>query len=175
MMDGVEIRESRPADRDALEDLYGAAFPDEDLIALLRELLAEADGVFSFVAVRGAALLGHIAFTVCGLAGRREKVGMLAPLAVRPEVQRQGLGGALIGEGLRRLKGEGVTRVQVLGDPAYYGRHGFAPDDDIAPPYDLPPAWRTAWQSISLRDGAPRLAGKLSVPKPWRRPALWAP
>ena len=175
MSSGIEIRESLPTDGKALEDLYPAAFPDEDLLPLLRELLSEKDNVFSLVAVSEGMLVGHIVFTTCGIAGRREKVGLLGPLAVSPAVQRQGIGRTLIQVGLKRMQSEGATQVHVLGDPAYYGRFGFEPDSGVTPPYDLPPEWQTAWQSISLRSGKPRLVGMLSVPKPWRQAALWAP
>ena len=175
MRSGFDIRESLPTDREALEDLYPAAFPDEDLIPLLRDLLSEEDGVFSFVAISNGVLVGHIVFTMCGIAGRGEQVGLLGPLAVHPDVQRQGIGSALIQEGLSRLKSEGAAQVQVLGDPAYYGRFGFQPDGNVAPPYDLPREWQTAWQSLSLQGTKHGFSGTLSVPKPWRQPALWAP
>lgn len=175
MRSGFDIRESLPTDPEALKDLYPAAFPDEDLIPLLRDLLSEEDGVFSFVAISDGMLVGHIVLTMCGIAGRGEKVGLLGPLAVHPDVQRQGIGTALIREGLNRLKSEGAAQVQVLGDPAYYGRFGFQPDDNVTPPYDLPGEWQTAWQSLSLLGTKPGFGGTLSVPKPWRQPALWAP
>ena len=65
--------------------------------------------------------------------------------------------------------------VCVLGDPAYYGRFGFEPDDRVAPPYPLPQEWRSAWQSLSLCGNDRPARGTLSVPPPWRQPALWAP
>lgn len=175
MSNEIDIRKSQPTDRTALEELYRLAFPDEDLVPLLRELLNEEHGVFSFVATSDAEPVGHIVVTMCGVGGHREKVGLLGPLAVSPRVQGRGIGSALIREGLRRLKGEGAVQVQVLGDPAYYGRFGFQPDNDVSPPYEIPREWRTAWQSIVLRDKEPGLAGTLTVPQPWRRPALWAP
>lgn len=171
----IDIRESSADDEDALEDLYRQAFPDEDLIPLVRDLLSEEDGVLSLVAINEGALVGHVAFTMCGIEGQNAKVGLLAPLAVSPQFQKQGIGSALTRAGLARMKGEGVTRVQVLGDPAYYGRFGFAPDDSVKPPYDLPPEWQSAWQSVKLDDAAQSLGGRLSVPEPWRQPALWGP
>jgi hypothetical protein len=43
-----------------------------------------------------------------------------------------------------------VGKVLVLGDPAYYGRFGFAKETAIQPPYPLPEAWDGAWQSLVL-------------------------
>lgn len=174
MSNDVTIRESLPSDREALEALYPAAFPDEDLLPVVRDLLSEEEGVLSLVAVSGDTIVGHVAFTMCGVEGRGEKVALLAPLAISPGVQRQGIGTALVHEGLNRLKREDVVRAQVLGDPAYYSRFGFQPDSDVKPPYALPQEWLSAWQSVSLQGEKPHLHGTLSVPEPWRHPALWA-
>jgi predicted N-acetyltransferase YhbS len=53
--------------------------------------------------------------------GRTHALG-LAPLAVLPEVQRSGVGSALVRHALAQL---GDACVVVLGDPAYYGKFGF--------------------------------------------------
>ena len=175
MSNGVTLRESSPTDWAALEVLYPAAFPDEDLLPFLVELLREDRGVLSLVAVFEQAVVGHIAFTMCGLEGRSEKVALLGPLAVSPQHQRRGIGSSLIREGLGRMRDERVTRVLLLGDPAYYVRFGFAADGAIAPPYPLPSEWQAAWQSLSLQEPDRDLQGTLSVPRPWRQAALWGP
>ena len=100
---------------------------------------------------------------------------MLAPLAVDPSWQRQGIGSAVVRTGLRRLEEAGVTAVCVLGDPGYYGRLGFVPETSIEPPYALPPEWDGAWQSQQLVETMTPCEGKLSVPTQWLQPALWAP
>jgi len=159
---------------DDIAALYAAAFPQEDLMPLLRALAGRED-VLALVARIGAAIVGHVAFTRCGLAGWPGAVALLGPLAVAPDRQRRGIGGALAREGLKRLAGQGIARVQVLGDPAYYARFGFHPDAEVAPPYPLPEAWRAAWQALVLGGGAAPDAGVLEVPAPWRRPSLWGP
>jgi putative acetyltransferase len=168
------IRRAEPADTPDIEALYAAAFPQEDLLPLLRDLSA-LDGVLSLVALHGAAITGHVAFTPCGLDGAAERLALLGPLAVAPSLQRRGIGRALVGDGLARLGAAGIRRVLVLGDPAYYGRLGFGPEASVAPPYPLPEAWRGAWQSLDLGAGGTPPSGTLTVPPPWRRPALWAP
>lgn len=175
MTDKLEIRESGPSDVAPIEKLYPAAFPDEDLLPVVRALLKEAPAVLSLVAIADNMLAGHVIFTPCAIGGRDDKVALLAPLAVAPARQRQGVGSAIVNAGLQRLENAGVAHVFVLGDPAYYGRFGFAPDDSVAPPYPLPEEWRSAWQSLSLRSDAPPLSGKLFVPQPWRQQALWGP
>ena len=54
-------------------------------------------------------------------------MAILAPLAVVPDAQGQGIGGALIEHGLSLLQRSGVGLVFVLGHPGYYPRHGFEP------------------------------------------------
>ncbi|MDA4847790.1 GNAT family N-acetyltransferase [Hoeflea poritis] len=175
MTDAIEIRDSMPDDLRAIETLYPDAFPDEDLLPLVKSLLAETQSILSLVAIADGAFAGHVVFTTCGVSGASGKVALLGPLAVASSRQRQGIGSALIREGLRRSADAGMHRVLVLGDPAYYGRFGFAPDEYVAPPYALPDEWRGAWQSVDLPGNTQSPRGKLEVPPPWRHRALWTP
>ena len=174
MTEALEVRESRPSDLPVLETLYSTAFPDEDLLQLLRDLLGEKSGVLSLVGLADNAVVGHVAFTLCNLVKRPEAIALLGPLAVTPERQRQGVGSALVRAGLSNIENSAAL-VCVLGDPAYYGRFGFTQEEHIAPPYPLPDAWQSAWQSLRLTQDAPPLSGTLIVPVPWRHQALWAP
>lgn len=173
MTDRIEVRESQPSDLAAIETLYPDAFPDEDLLPVVRDLLKEDAIVLSLVAMADGALAGHVVFTECGLAGRPDKVALLGPLAVASARQRRGIGSALVRAGLQHLEAAGTSQVYVLGDPAYYGRFGFESDDGVAPPYPLPEEWQGAWQSLGLGGNKPPLQGELSVPRPWRQAALW--
>jgi putative acetyltransferase len=175
MIEEIEIRESLPGDVASIEQIYPDAFPDEDLQPLVRELLREESIVLSLVGIVDRALVGHVIFTTCSIAGKTDQVSLLGPLAVAPAWQRRGIGRALVREGLQRLENAGVIQVYVLGDPAYYGRVGFEPEAGVAPPYPLPKEWRGAWQSVRLQNAERPLYGKLSVPSPWLQPALWAP
>ncbi len=175
MIGKTEIRESLPSDVALIEKLYPSAFPDEDLLPLVMELLKEEPIVLSLVGIADKDLVGHVVLTTCSIAGGTDKVALLGPLAVAPARQRQGIGSAIVRAALQRLKNAGMSQVYVLGDPAYYKRFGFEPDDGVTPPYPLPEEWRGAWQSFSLRSSKPHLHGKLSVPQPWRQHALWAP
>lgn len=174
MTDEIVLRESVAGDIAALERIYRDAFPDEDLLPLLSQLLDDPSLGLSLVALSEGAVAGHAYFTNCTVAGGRGKLALLGPVAVVPALQGRGIGGALVRKGLDRMKKAGIVRLCVLGDPAYYGRFGFAPETEIMPPYPLPDAWHDAWQSIGLRDGETRRRGALSVPTPWRNPALWS-
>jgi putative acetyltransferase len=177
MADAVTPQTCRSDDLAAIEVLYQDAFPDEDLVPLVRALLANRDDVLSLVTRdrNGEDVTGHGAFTHCGIVGAEDRVALLGPLAVASARQGQGIGEALIRDGLRRLGEAGVQRVFVLGDPAYYGRFGFTTEPNVRPPHPLPEEWREAWQSISLNETKPSEPGTLSVPAPWRQPALWGP
>lgn len=167
-----EIRDAYSADQAGIEEIYPAAFPDEDLVPLVRSL-STAPQALSFVAVTDGSVVGHMAMTVCGVESSGSTVALVGPLAVAPGSQRLGYGTALIQAGIQRMEQSGCSLVCLLGDPAYYGRHGFAAEADVLPPYPLPAVWTAAWQSLPLSN--PRPKGQLVVPGPWRDRALWSP
>jgi putative acetyltransferase len=169
----TRFRESRQSDMDAIMLLYRDAFPTEELRPLVRELLSGNFGVLSLVAVSEEEIVGHIAFTPCGMGGESPEIALLGPLAVASATQRKGIGSALIREGLRQLEQLGFSRVQVLGDPAYYRRFGFLPDYAVSAPYELPAEWHEAWRFLSIGEENSRISGKLDVPLPWRKASLW--
>lgn len=174
-MHAIEIRQSRSDDMASIEKLYPAAFPDEDLLPLVRHLLADEPGILSLVAEAGDATVGHILFTLCAITGSESRAALLAPLGVAPEWQRKGIGSTLIREGLEQLERDGVAHVYVLGDPAYYGRSGFRTETGVAPPYPLPEEHRDAWQSLCLTSAPLPGHGTLVLPQVWMQPALWGP
>ena len=79
------------------------------------------------MAEQEGAILGHILFTPARIEdGMAETNGMgLAPLAVLPSHQRQGIGSALVRTGLAQLRAAGVLFVAVVGHPRYYPKFGF--------------------------------------------------
>ncbi len=175
MISTLEIRESRPGDATGIEQLYVDAFPNEDLLPLVRELLGFGQSVISLVGIRENVIVGHISFTFCHVEGGKDKVALLAPLAVTPTLHKQGIGSTLIQTGFKHLKNSKIGYVFVLGDPAYYSRFGFKAEDKVTTPYPIPTEWRGAWRSIKLRDAEAPHEGRLTVPEPWRRVELWAP
>lgn len=128
MSAGVSIRAATPADRDAIRTVEEAAFGRKDEALLVDALVAAGDAVLELVAETGGRIVGHILFS--RLTVERPQGGFaavaLAPLAILPDVQRQGIGAALVEEAHRRLRAAGESLSVVLGDPAYYGRFGYA-------------------------------------------------
>ena len=104
-------------------------------------------------------------------------ISILGPLAVMPDVQKQGIGGKLIQKGLEILSTSGVDLVFVLGHPTYYPRFGFKPAGELGfePSYPIPEKNADAWMVQELRPGvigsfSGRVicADSLDDPKYWR-------
>ena len=89
--------------------------------------------------------------------------GILAPLAVVPDVQRQGVGGLLLQAGLRLLGVSGIRLVFLAGYPDYYTRHGFEPayPYGFTPPFPVSPT--EAWMVHSLQPGVLGATGGLVI------------
>lgn len=123
----LSIRPEGPADADAIRRVLEAAFLDVREARLVALLRAAGHLDISLVAEEDRALVGHIAFSPVRIEG--EAVGGiglgLAPLAVRPDHQRRGIGGRLVHEGLAACERAGCGFVVVLGETAYYRRFGF--------------------------------------------------
>jgi putative acetyltransferase len=120
------IRPEQPGDADAIRAVQEAAFPTPAEGALVDALRRSGRLTLSLVAVAHDQIVGHVAFSPITVTGREVGHG-LAPLAVLPGRQRQGIGGRLVREGLEWCRKSGVPFVVVLGSPAYYGRFGFGP------------------------------------------------
>lgn len=168
----ADIRESLADDRPAVEAIYPDAFPAEDLLELVRALLADGTATVSLIAQEGTRLVGHAVLSRCAVDGCPRPVDLLGPLAVTPDRQGHGLGSALVRACLERARRNGVARVCVLGDPGYYARFGFGPEEEIRPPYPIPPDWLTAWQSVRMGAGHAPCRGTLVPPAAWTTPAL---
>ena len=143
----VSIRPEAAGDGEAVRRLLLGAFPAADEACLVERLHADGDAVLSLVAVEEEAVVGHVLFSrllapAAALA--------LAPLAVRADRRRRGIGARLVEAGLERSKREGWRAVVVLGDPACYRRFGFRPEAvrGMASPYAGP-----ALMGLELAEG----------------------
>lgn len=128
----IVLRRERPEDIPAIHALNLSAFggPGEaKVVDLLRERCSDSDFV-SVVAEMAGRVVGQVLFTPVTLRAEdgRTLDGMgLAPLAVLPEAQNQGIGSILCRAGLEEIESSGAPFVVVLGSPAYYSRFGFEP------------------------------------------------
>ena len=129
----MNIRFSAPCDVLAIQALHRRAFggdAEAKLVALLGE---RGKDVISLVAERAGKVAGHILFSPATIQwpdqpGREPIRGLgLAPVAVLPELQRQGIGSALVTSGLDSCRERGACFVVLIGHPDYYPRFGFVP------------------------------------------------
>ncbi len=175
----VKIVEAGPADLEATLRVERAAFGQEDEAELVAALLQDSTArpQLSLLAFVDDMPVGHVLFTpvTIGSAATVASAAILAPLAVHPSFQRQGIGRSLIEDGARRLMASGVRLLFVLGDPDYYGRSGFAPAVPLGlrPPYPVVP--QEAWMVRSLGpsilgtvSGCVSCAQSLDKPEYWR-------
>lgn len=169
------IRETTADELPQVLALYPLAFPDEELRPVVSGLLEGEAEVLSLAVFKGEALVAHVLFSIFSGDGDNSAGALLAPLGVMPDHQNQGVGNALVRNGLEHLDAMGIAQVFVLGDPAYYGRFGFQPEQLVLTPYPLPEEWRDAWQSMLFPGRTPLAPGQCLLPAPWMEPALWAP
>jgi len=100
----------------------GAPPTEHKIVETLREAGAL---TLSLVYEDGGEIVGHIAFSPALIDGEALEWYCLGPVAVRPDRQRQGIGSALIREGIRQLQDKGAAGIVLVGDPNYYVRFGF--------------------------------------------------
>lgn len=124
----IAIRAERPEDAFGVRHVNELAFGQPAEANLVERLRRACTDALSLVAVDDA-VVGHILFTsvVVESAGRRVLGMGLAPMAVLPERQRQGIGSQLVRGGLDNLHEPGCPFVVVVGHPEYYPRFGFEP------------------------------------------------
>ena len=160
--ENIHIRDSREKDRDAIMALHKAAFGEAegDEVSALADALQDdptASPRLSLVAEQDGEILGHVLFTAVRINARNGDVPgqILAPLAVMPGVQGQGVGGMLVRSGLKRLFLMGTGLVFVLGHPGYYPRFGFEPAGKLGfrAPYPIPEEVADAWMVQELSPG----------------------
>lgn len=123
------IRPETPNDQAAIRHVNTLAFgqPQEtDLVDALRHTEAL---TISLVAVQNDQIFGHIAFSPVTITSKTETIDALglAPMAVLPAFQRQGIGSQLVEAGLEACRQTNYGVVVVLGHPEYYPRWGFMP------------------------------------------------
>ena len=137
------IRNEKQSDIDAIAEVTIAAFTDHPhsqnteqfIITALRAAGALS---LSLVAEIEGKVVGHIAFSPVTISGQTCDWYGVGPVSVSPNYQRQGIGKALINEGLRLLKESGAKGCALVGDPNYYQRFDFKNYPDLILE-DVPP------------------------------------
>ncbi|MCG8018651.1 MAG: N-acetyltransferase [Candidatus Thiodiazotropha sp. 'RUGA'] len=172
------IRDSVDSDLNALVELHREAFGETegDRVARLAVELLQDSTARPLVSLVGSVdnlVVGHIIFSTVSVDGDAEKSGyILAPLAVHSAFQRQGIGSALIRQGIERLIQLKADYVLVLGNPDYYQRAGFRATHTVLPPYEID--YPEAWMILRLnQDGVGETKGVVRCAKALCWPELW--
>ena len=125
----IIVRPEKPEDIAAIHHVVHHAFEraaEADLVDALRR---NGEAAISLVAEDNGRVVGHILFSPLVIEtseGKRHGIG-LAPLAVWPERQNEGIGSMLVRQGLIECRNAGYPFAVVLGHPEYYPRFGFVP------------------------------------------------
>jgi putative acetyltransferase len=124
------VRPEQEEDRPAIAELYRLVFAGEDEAALIERLRRERRVELSLVTIIGGQIVGHVLFSdlEVEIDERSVRALALAPMAVVPMRQQQGIGTRLITESIARLERGEYQALFVLGHENYYPRFGFSSD-----------------------------------------------
>ncbi len=177
----LQIREAVETDLSDVLLIERLAFGYDKEANLVRDLLHDpsAKPVLSLLGFINDRAVGHILFTAARISGTQDTASMaiLAPLAILPDIQKQGIGGKLIEQGLELLSRSGVDLVFVLGHPEYYPRYGFKPAGHLGfeAPYPIPDEHAGAWMVQALRSGViGTVSGKVICADTLNKPEHWS-
>jgi putative acetyltransferase len=140
----IVIRPEGKEDFEAIHEVNRLAFGQEDEALLVRRIRDSSHFIpeLSLVANRDGQIVGHILFSTIDIEGQHSNrpVLSLAPMAVHPDFQNQGIGTKLVREGLKKCRQLGYLVVIVIGHPDYYPRFGFAParQQGLETPFPVP-------------------------------------
>jgi putative acetyltransferase len=161
------IRPETAGDSAVIRSVHRLAFRSEEEARLVDALRAGGYVRVSLLAEVGYQVVGHILFSALDIATARQAVHALAlaPLAVIPSHQNQGIGSALVREGLRACREAGHPIVIVVGHPGFYSRLGFSARlaEPLRSPFSGP-----AFMAIELEHNAlAGIEGEVRYPQPF--------
>ena len=124
----IRIKQEVKEDYHPVYEITKLAFGQEKESILIEKIRKGPNFVpeLSLVAEKNNEIVGHILFSKMKIVGESEyETLMLAPLAVIPELQKQGIGGKLIKKGIEKAIMLGFDSIIVVGHKDYYPKFGF--------------------------------------------------
>lgn len=162
------IREEKLSDYEAIRRVNETAFGSPAEADLVDALRRSGYVIASLVAETEAGVVGHLLFSRLTIETEKETVSAasLAPMAVAPEVQRQGIGSRLVEAGLAICRERRERMAFVLGHPAFYPRFGFS--SELAKSIACPFGEGEAWMALELIPGSlSGVTGRVVYPPPF--------
>lgn len=162
------IRLENENDRGVVFEVNGRTFLIPAEAKLVNELRAGGYIQFSLVAEINGRIVGHAVFSDSSIITANANVPalVLAPLAVVPAHQRQGIGSELVRRGLETCKQQGHRIVFAFGDSHFYRRLGFSSDSArlLESPFD-----DDAFMAIELvPESLSGISGRIEFPPPFK-------
>lgn len=168
----IVIRRERggdPSEVEAIAAVVAAAFASTTEAGLVTAIRGSQNYIAAaaLVAEHHGRVVGHVMISHVGLRGPGVDRGVacLSPLAVAPDVQRRGIGSALVRDAVAVADSLGEPVVVLQGDPRFYSRLGFEPSSPCGIELNLP-HWAPpeAAQLIKLATYDPTLTGTVIDP-----------
>jgi putative acetyltransferase len=162
------IRSETTADQEAIRHVNRLAFGQEDEARLVDALRGRGYVRVSLVAEKTSQLVGHILFSDLPIIteGGTVPALALAPMAVLPGLQNQGIGSALVHKGLEACRQQGHRIVVVVGHTHFYPRFGFSPK--LAAHLESPFSGSDSFMALELVPGAlDGVVGRAQYPPPF--------
>jgi putative acetyltransferase len=150
----IHIRPVTADDHPSIRHIAQSAFAGTDEVKLVDALRTGGWVIAELVAEVDDQIVGHVLFSRIALATQTRRISLvsLAPVAVLPDYQKQGIGSRLIRSGLKQLQDQGESVVVVLGHPEYYPRFGFSAE--LAQSLHSPFSGKPAWMALEIHSGA---------------------
>ena len=176
----MNIRLAQESDLASIQRVIKTAFSDEEnevISSFAADLATEiaSPPIKSLVAEVDNQVIGYVSYSPIFLKSDTNISGyILAPLAVSPAHQKQGVGSNLINSGIDMLTKDGAGNLLVYGDPDYYGRFGFKEEigRSFVPPYPL--EYPFGWTGMMLNGTAvPDNSMKFECVNALSKPELW--
>lgn len=139
----ISVRQEKKKDYEEIYEVNKLAFGQENESRLV-ERIRKGDSFIpelSLVAEASGRVVGHILFSEIKISGSSIfNTLILAPIAVIPELQRQGIGTELMKRGRKLASELGYDSIIVVGHKEYYPRFGFkkASSWNIKFPFEVP-------------------------------------
>lgn len=136
MSENLVVRLETEGDQAAIREIHRVAFADHPYSKQTEHLIVDAlrdAGALplSLVADVGGVVVGHVAFSPVAIGEVDSNWYILGPIGVIPELQRLGIGSALVLAGLSALSESSIHGCVLVGDPDFYGRLGFRQADSV--------------------------------------------